>query len=90
MSPEEMLQVVPLTHIVWATADPELLEHIDVKHADGLMREWVKVTHYVLKGLKHFRTDTVDRQVADGPWPSADGCPPGRPRVFVRPRAECR
>ncbi|MFD7527435.1 AAA family ATPase [Streptomyces sp. NPDC059849] len=65
MSPEEMLQVIPLTHEVWATADPELLEHIDVRHADGSMREWAKVTHYALKGLKHFNTDRVDRQVAD-------------------------
>ncbi|MEY9997656.1 hypothetical protein ABIE67_009775 [Streptomyces sp. V4I8] len=66
MSTEEMLEVIPLTHTVWATADPELLKHIDRVHADGSMREWAKVTHYVLKGLKHFHTDTVDRQVVHG------------------------
>ncbi|MFJ8313117.1 MULTISPECIES: AAA family ATPase [unclassified Streptomyces] len=65
MSEDEALSVVPDTHPVWATVDTALLQHIDRVHADGSMREWAKVTHHVLKGLKHFKTDTVDRSVVD-------------------------
>ncbi|MFF1570071.1 hypothetical protein ACFVY1_42985 [Streptomyces sp. NPDC058293] len=57
--------IIPLTHAIWATAETELLEHIEVRHADGSMHEWTKVTYYALKGLRHFHTDTVDMRVAD-------------------------
>jgi hypothetical protein len=65
MSEDEALSVVPDIHPVWKDTDVELLQHIDRVHADGSMREWARTTHHVLKGLKHFHTDTVDRRVVD-------------------------
>ncbi|WP_406292720.1 hypothetical protein OG948_59395 (plasmid) [Embleya sp. NBC_00888] len=59
------MSVVPATHPARETADAGLLQHIDRVHADGSIREWAKVTHHVLKGLKHFRTGDVDQQVIE-------------------------
>lgn len=65
MSEEEVLRVVPCTHPVWIGVEPGILKHIDTVQAGGSLREWAKVTHHVLEGLKRFKAKQADRAVID-------------------------
>ena len=60
---EQVLDVIPVYHPVWADADAELLAYADVHAGHGNFRAWSKITSHVVTGLGRLERQRPDREV---------------------------
>lgn len=63
MSREQVLDVIPVYHPVWADADAELIAYVDAHAGHGNFRAWSKVTAHVITALARLQRDQPDREV---------------------------
>ena len=63
MTPEQVLDVIPVYHPVWAQVDAELIAYADLHAAHGNFRAWSKVTSHVQTALRRLDRGQVDREV---------------------------
>ena len=63
MTPEQVLDVIPVYHPVWAEADAELLAYTDAHAGHGNFRAWSKITAHVVTGLGRLDRSRPDREV---------------------------
>lgn len=63
MSREQVLDVIPAFHLVWAEVDPELLVYADVHAGHGNFRAWAKITAHVQTALRRLDRPVPDREV---------------------------
>ncbi|MEU0156402.1 ATP-binding protein [Micromonospora fulviviridis] len=63
MSREQVLQVVPVYHPVWADVDAELIAFADAHAGHGNFRAWSKITAHVITALGRLDRDRPDREV---------------------------
>jgi hypothetical protein len=60
---EQVLEVIPVFHAVWADVDADLLAYADAHAGHGNFRAWSKITSHVLTGLARLERDVADRDV---------------------------
>ncbi|MDQ1246820.1 MAG: hypothetical protein QG597_1188 [Actinomycetota bacterium] len=60
---EQVLQVVPAFHPVWAAADPNVIAFADAHAGHGNFRAWAKITAHVATGLARLGRATPDEDV---------------------------
>jgi predicted AAA+ superfamily ATPase len=60
---EEVLEVVPAFHPVWADAAAELIAVCDQEAAHGNFRAWAKITHHLAVGLRESGRTRVDEEL---------------------------
>jgi len=60
---EQVLEVIPAYHPVWAGTDPDLLAYADVHAGHGNFRAWSKITAHTITALDRLGRDQPDREV---------------------------
>ena len=63
LTPEQILEIIPVYHPVWADADPEDIAYTDVHAGHGNFRAWSKITAHTVTALGRLRRDKPDREV---------------------------
>ncbi|MEO3756356.1 hypothetical protein [Streptomyces sp. B6B3] len=63
LTPDEVLQVIPLFHGVWEHAEPEDIAFADRHAAHGNFRNWAPITAHVRIGLDRIGRTRVDQEV---------------------------
>jgi len=63
MNPEQVLQVIPVFHPVWANTDPADIAYVDTHAAHGNFRAWSKITAHTIAALARLERPQPDRQV---------------------------
>lgn len=63
MTLEQVIDVIPVYHPVWAEVDAELIAYADLHAAHGNFRAWSKVTSHVLTALRRLERGEIDRDV---------------------------
>jgi len=63
MTLEQVLDVIPVYHPVWAEVDAELIAYADLHAAHGNFRAWSKITSHVQTALRRLDRGQVDREV---------------------------
>jgi hypothetical protein len=63
MTREQVLEVIPVFHPVWADVDGELLAYTDAHAGHGNFRAWSKITAHVVTGLERLDRTRPDREV---------------------------
>jgi len=60
---QQILQVIPVYHPVWADAAPDDIAYTDIHAGHGNFRAWSKITRHVVTGLERLDRDRPDRDV---------------------------
>jgi hypothetical protein len=63
MNPEQVLQVIPVFHPVWANTDPTDIAYVDTHAGHGNFRAWSKITAHTVTALARLDRPRPDRQV---------------------------
>ncbi|MEU4730429.1 ATP-binding protein [Streptomyces sp. NPDC023588] len=63
LTPDEVLETIPLFHPLWADADPEDIAFADRHAAHGNFRNWARLTVHVRLALPRTGRPRVDREV---------------------------
>ncbi|MEV6027782.1 ATP-binding protein [Streptomyces sp. NPDC052036] len=63
LAEDEVRQVIPLFHPVWADADPDDIDFADRHAAHGNFRAWAQLTAHARIGLKRTGRTRVDRDL---------------------------
>lgn len=63
MTPEQVLQVIPVYHPAWANIDAELIAYVEMHAGHGNFRAWSKITKHVLTALRRLDRAAPDRDV---------------------------
>ncbi|MFE3946712.1 AAA family ATPase [Streptomyces sp. NPDC059118] len=63
LTPEEVLEVIPLFHPVWENAEPDDILFANTHAAHGSFRDWAWLTAQVRLGLKRLGRQRVDQEV---------------------------
>ncbi|MEU9033142.1 ATP-binding protein [Streptomyces sp. NPDC048383] len=63
LTPEEVLDVIPLYHPIWAEADPDDITFTDSRAAHGNFRNWARLTAHTHTALKRTGRTRVDQEV---------------------------
>ena len=63
LTPEQILEIIPVYHPVWADTDPADIAYTDVHAGHGNFRAWSKITSHVVTGLARLERDVADRDV---------------------------
>lgn len=61
LTPDEVTDVIPAFHPVWAGADPDDVAVADRHAAHGNFRAWARLTAHALTAMARLGRDTVDR-----------------------------
>jgi hypothetical protein len=71
MTREQVLDIIPVYHPVWAGTDPELLAYADTHAGHGNFRAWSKLTAHIITGLTRLDRPTPrPRRAAMGVLPA--------------------
>lgn len=63
MEREEVLDVIPVFHPVWASTEPHLIDYADVHAGHGNFRSWARITAHVLQGQRRRGDTQVDAEL---------------------------
>ncbi|AEY85291.1 hypothetical protein SHJG_0009 [Streptomyces hygroscopicus subsp. jinggangensis 5008] len=63
LTPDEVLEVIPLFHPVWADADPEDIAFADSHAAHGNFRAWAQLTAHTRTALARTGRARVDQEL---------------------------
>ncbi|WP_353947330.1 ATP-binding protein (plasmid) [Streptomyces sp. HUAS MG91] len=63
LTPNEILQTIPLYHPIWADADPDHITYADSRAAHGNFRNWARLTTLTHTALKRTGRTRVDQEV---------------------------
>ncbi|WP_234384928.1 ATP-binding protein [Streptomyces sp. MMG1121] len=63
MSLEEVLDVIPAFHPLWAEAEADLIALCDQEAAHGNFRAWAKITHHLITGMRESGRKQVDEEL---------------------------
>ncbi|NGN67609.1 ATP-binding protein [Streptomyces sp. A7024] len=62
LSPDEVLEAIPLYHPIWAEADPDDITFADQHAAHGNFRDWARLTAHTHTALERLGRARVDRE----------------------------
>lgn len=63
LTPEEVQQVIPLYHPLWADADPDDISFADSRAAHGNFRNWARLTAHTRTALERTGRTQVDQEL---------------------------
>lgn len=63
LTPDEVLEVIPLYHPIWADADPDDIAFADSRAAHGNFRNWARLTAHTHTALHRTGRTRVDQEV---------------------------
>ncbi|MFJ2191720.1 AAA family ATPase [Kitasatospora sp. NPDC087861] len=63
LTPDEVLDVIPLYHPIWAEADPDDIAFADHHAAHGNFRNWARLTAHTRTALQRTGRTRVDQEV---------------------------
>ncbi|MBC9715720.1 ATP-binding protein [Streptomyces sp. TRM66268-LWL] len=63
LTPDEVLQTIPLYHPIWANTDPDHIAYADKHAAHGNFRNWARLTALARTALKRTGRTSVDQEV---------------------------
>ncbi|WP_329375318.1 hypothetical protein [Streptomyces sp. NBC_01483] len=63
LTPNEVLDVIPLYHPIWTDADPDDIAFADQHAAHGNFRNWARLTAHTQTALHRISRTRVDQEV---------------------------
>ena len=65
MERDEVLEVIPVFHPIWASAPLDLVDYTDLHAGHGNFRNWARLTRHVQQGLRRRPEEIVTRELVE-------------------------